>query len=63
MVNLDILFSLIATANKSMMSALALFDYNSDEEDFLENLALIYHNEIASNFINSIMNIFQILIK
>ena len=29
------------------MGALALFDYLKDSEDFLENLAMLYHNEIS----------------
>lgn len=38
---------MISQANKNIMSVLALYEYNKDSEDFFENLAMLYHNEIS----------------
>lgn len=47
--NLEILNQLIYSANKNLLGALCLYDYIKDKEDFLENLAMIYHYETSSN--------------
>lgn len=46
--NLEIFSQLIFSANKNILGALCLHDYMKDNEDFLENLAMIYHYETSS---------------
>ncbi|KAL4427526.1 hypothetical protein ABPG74_015229 [Tetrahymena malaccensis] len=47
--NLELFNQLIYSANKNLLGALCLHDYMKDKEDFLENLAMIYHYETSND--------------